>query len=121
MVGRKDVSGRGRARFYRRRRLTLTGYMNGCAAEKEIAVEVIPDPAANYHILTELCEGEETEIRLPEETNDLRFEWKDGSAEPVRTVDQPGEYPFSILAGDCVFERSEERRVGKEGRCRWWP
>src|SRR5690625_140048 len=87
---------------------TLTGYMNGCAAEKEIAVEVISDPAANYHILTELCEGEETEIRLPEETNDLRFEWKDGSAEPVRRVDQPGEYPFSILAGDCVFEGAIE-------------
>src|SRR5690625_3789095 len=86
----------------------LTGYMNGCAAEKEIAVEVIPDPAADYHIRTELCEGEETEIRLPEKTNDLRFEWKDGSAEPVRRVDQPGEYSFSILAGDCVFEGAIE-------------
>src|SRR5690625_5800892 len=42
---------------------TLTGYMNGCAAEKEIAVEVISDPAADYYIRTELCGGEETEIR----------------------------------------------------------
>src|SRR5690625_3539387 len=87
---------------------TLTGYMNGCAAEKEIAIEVISDPAADYHIQTELCDGDEIEIRLPEETNDLRFEWKDGSAEPVRTVDQPGEYPFLILSGDCVFEGAIE-------------
>src|SRR5690625_1172525 len=45
---------------------TLTGYRDDCAAEKEISVEVISDPAADYHFQTELCEGEETEIRLPD-------------------------------------------------------
>src|SRR5690625_7303086 len=67
---------------------TLTGYRDDCAAEKEISVEVISDPAADYHFQTELCEGEEKEIRLPEETKHIRFEWKDGSAERARQVGQ---------------------------------
>lgn len=86
----------------------LLGYRNGCSAGKEVIVEETADPSESYRIRTELCEGEETEIRLPEDTDSFRFSWRDGTSSPIRYIDLPGEYPFLIEAGDCVFESIAE-------------
>src|SRR3989449_5686025 len=37
------------------------------------------------------------------------------------TVEITGEYAYGFLKGETGVHRSEERRVGKEGRTRWTP
>src|SRR5699024_9123166 len=95
--------------------LLPTGYRNGCPAEKEIFAAEVPDLSDIYRSRKKLCEGEETEIRLPEETADVRFEWKEGDSHPVRPAHHPGEYPFLILTEGCVFESVVE--VVPDGDC----
>src|SRR5205807_7071960 len=45
--------------------------------------------------------------------------WKARLAAYYRELGLDPAAPFSA-ANRAPFDRSEERRVGKEGRCRWW-
>ena len=58
-------------------------------------------------------------------TNKIRFYEKKGLLTPMRESQNRyrkfGEEDIFRLETILLYRRSEERRVGKEGRSRWWP
>src|SRR5690554_7531298 len=55
----------------------------------------------------------------------LYFQDAESNAERIKlhadiAIERSGHVPSMIVAGTVVSERSEERRVGKECRSRWW-
>ena len=84
----------------------LTGYRDGYSVEKTIATERLPDPSAAYSEMLHFCEGESILLTLPEDTPELAFAWKDGTAGRERIVKTAGEYWFEITSADCTYEGS---------------
>lgn len=86
--------------------VVITGYLSGCAVQKEIQTELISDPSADYSEEIHFCEGESIVLTLPDDTPELSFVWADGTAGPERTEQEPGEYVFGITAGKCEYAGS---------------
>ncbi|HZH54018.1 MAG TPA: gliding motility-associated C-terminal domain-containing protein, partial [Sphingobacteriaceae bacterium] len=63
------------------------------------------------------CEGTTIPLTLPPDSADLIFGWSDGFSDRERIISVPGEYPFEVESGNCIFLSRYTVLTNDESEC----
>src|SRR5690606_2456247 len=92
-------------------------------AEADRLAKMIPAPVQGRHIPLEKSLQDDFDLKTEYETNEVSRQVLDQAVRLEGTIRSHGVHAAGVVIApdDIVKFRSEERRVGKEGRSRWWP